>query len=78
MPAIYCLLCGSLADVSVYKKFQELIAMTPRQYTILALIAHNEGLPQVALCRALNMVRSKFTSGELKDFLGYLEQCTAA
>ena len=44
-----------LANVSVYKKFQELIEMTPRQYSILALIAHNEGLPQVALARALNM-----------------------
>jgi len=44
-----------LANVSVYKKFQELIAMTPRQYSILGLIAHNEGLPQVALGRALNM-----------------------
>ena len=44
-----------LANVSVYRKFQELIAMTPRQYSILGLIAHNDGLPQVALGRALEM-----------------------
>jgi len=44
-----------MANVHIFKNFKKLIGMTPQKYAVLGLIAHNEGLPQVALGRTLNM-----------------------
>ena len=71
MPAICCLLCGSLADVSVYKNLQELIAMTPRG-------KKKQGDTERKIRAHEDYLRSKFTRGELKDFQGYPERCTEA
>lgn len=47
-----------LAERAIHKAFVQSVGMTPVQYSLFALVAHNEGLPQGLIGEALNLDRA--------------------
>ncbi len=47
-----------MADRAIYKQFVKQVGMTPVQYSVLMLVAENEGMSQGAIGEALNIDRA--------------------